>query len=96
MRLSSSSSMRSRSHSVFAGSSVRLTETSDVATTSTLRPSVLNISNTLARNPIWPSIRVLTMSTRVTLRLSTMLVTRSSPSFMSLVLEMRVPAAVRL
>ncbi|KAA6416646.1 MAG: hypothetical protein FRX49_13382 [Trebouxia sp. A1-2] len=53
-------------------------ETSLVATTSTLMPLLLKMSKTVAMKPTWPSMRVLTMSSRVIPGFSTMLVIRAS------------------
>lgn len=76
---------------LYLGSSVRDTAISLVATTSTEIFCCLKMSNIWARNPNWPSMRVLTMSIRVTSPFSTMLVI--SAWLMSRVLEMSVPAA---
>ncbi|KAA6418418.1 MAG: hypothetical protein FRX49_11578 [Trebouxia sp. A1-2] len=64
-------------------------ETSLVATTSTLMPLLLKMSKTVAMKPTWPSMRVLTMSSRVIPGFSTMLVIRAS--CMSRSSDMRVP-----
>mmetsp|Transcript_28058 Transcript_28058/g.95632 ORF Transcript_28058/g.95632 Transcript_28058/m.95632 type:complete len:203 (-) Transcript_28058:352-960(-) len=70
LSLSSSPLLRSRLNS-FAESRVRDTDTSEVATTSTDISLSCITSNTLARKPYCPSMRVDTMSSSVTLRLST-------------------------
>ena len=75
----------------YLGSSVSEMDTSLVATTSTLIPLLLKMSNTVAMKPTCPNILVLTMSSRVMPGLSTMLVIKAS--VMSRSSDMSVPAA---
>mmetsp|Transcript_946 Transcript_946/g.2196 ORF Transcript_946/g.2196 Transcript_946/m.2196 type:complete len:242 (-) Transcript_946:783-1508(-) len=86
----SSSSPRSRDH-ILDGSRVTDTDTSLVATTSTEISNSSNTRKTLDRKPYCPSMRLLTMSTRVTPDLSTML--ESNEDDMSLSLQMMDPGA---
>ncbi len=75
----------------YLGSRVRDTAISEVATTSTEICWSLKMLKILARKPNWPSMRVLTMSMRVTSLFSTMLVIRAL--LMSRCREISVPAA---
>mmetsp|Transcript_15695 Transcript_15695/g.51500 ORF Transcript_15695/g.51500 Transcript_15695/m.51500 type:complete len:269 (+) Transcript_15695:167-973(+) len=76
-RFLSSIGMSSRDQ-ILAGSIVSDTDTSEVATTSTEISFLRRMSNTLARNPYCPSMRVETMSSSVTFFLTTMEVRRES------------------